>query len=143
MVGFSLLSESELSWNGRLGGWQRDVGPMALGNFGMMGRLWFLALVVVTQLLSVVKCHTVHQMQVNTSACQLQIHAKEIEMGNKGWANKTQALQALQSQLRPLPIYCRAQVPAPVLQAPRCTAGSGNIYSLPDFRVSPGPEWLL
>lgn len=56
---------------------------MALGNFGMMGRLWFLALVVVTQLLSVVKCHTVHQMQVNTSARQLQIHAKEIEIGEQ------------------------------------------------------------
>lgn len=53
VVDFSLLCESELPRSGRLGGWQRDVGSRALGNFGMMGRFWFLALVAVTQLLSV------------------------------------------------------------------------------------------
>lgn len=51
MVGVLLLCE--LPGNGRLGGWQRDMGSRALGNFGMTGRFWFLALVAVTQLLNV------------------------------------------------------------------------------------------
>lgn len=70
MVGFSLLCESELPWNGRLG-----VGALAEGcRVKGTGELWNDGKILVLgsgggyTTDKCVKCHAVHQMQVQSAA---------------------------------------------------------------------------